>query len=145
MAPTTPSPTTLKSVRTLVARYEELDGSFPEELRGDALPYFFDWLTERGQLVQVTAYADDDAYVIFETRVEVGDDGVGAARPIDGSGLRGLADRVDALGGRLTVDSPGGGGTRLEAALPLPAAGGPGAAATARLIPTRSMAVGISD
>lgn len=56
-----------ESVRTLVARYAELDELFPHELRGDALPFFIDWLKERVQLVQITAYSDDDAYAIFET------------------------------------------------------------------------------
>src|SRR6266700_44268 len=45
--------------------------------------------------------------------VEVRDDGVGNADPSRGSGLRGLADRVAAYGGRLTVASPPGGGTRV--------------------------------
>jgi signal transduction histidine kinase len=49
--------------------------------------------------------------------VEVGDDGVGGADP-DGSGLRGLADRVAALDGRLRVHSPDGKGTRITAELP---------------------------
>lgn len=56
-----------ESVHTLVARYEELDELFPEELRGEALPFFIDWLKDRVQLVQITAYTDDDAYSIFET------------------------------------------------------------------------------
>jgi signal transduction histidine kinase len=50
--------------------------------------------------------------------VEVVDDGVGGADETCGSGLRGLADRVEALGGRLTVTSPAGAGTRLRAELP---------------------------
>lgn len=62
-----PKPADPESVRALVARYDELDGLFPDELRGDALPYFVDWLKDRVQLVQITAYADDDAYAIFET------------------------------------------------------------------------------
>jgi PAS domain S-box-containing protein len=49
--------------------------------------------------------------------VEVVDDGRGGA-DAQGSGLRGLADRVDALGGRLTVESRPGGGTRLRAEIP---------------------------
>jgi PAS domain S-box-containing protein len=52
-------------------------------------------------------------------RVEVRDDGVGGASP-DGTGLVGLADRLAVLDGRLEVDSPPGGGTRLTAAIPLP-------------------------
>jgi signal transduction histidine kinase len=50
-------------------------------------------------------------------QVEVRDDGVGGARP-EGSGLRGLADRIDALGGGLAIDSPRAGGTRIIARLP---------------------------
>ncbi len=50
--------------------------------------------------------------------VEVSDDGVGGADPANGSGLRGLADRVEALGGALQVQSPAGGGTSLRAEIP---------------------------
>jgi signal transduction histidine kinase len=49
----------------------------------------------------------------------VTDDGVGGANESGGSGLRGLADRVEALGGQLQVDSPLGGGTRVTAEIPL--------------------------
>jgi signal transduction histidine kinase len=50
--------------------------------------------------------------------VVVSDDGVGGAEPGPGSGLVGLADRVEALGGRLRVESPPGRGTRLTAEIP---------------------------
>jgi signal transduction histidine kinase len=50
--------------------------------------------------------------------VEVEDDGVGGAAPRAGSGLAGLADRVQALDGRLTIDSQPGAGTTLRAELP---------------------------
>jgi signal transduction histidine kinase len=50
--------------------------------------------------------------------VEVEDDGVGGAEPRTGSGLAGLADRVHALDGRLTIESAADRGTRLRAALP---------------------------
>jgi signal transduction histidine kinase len=52
--------------------------------------------------------------------IEVGDDGVGGADAAKGSGLRGLADRVEALDGRLDVQSEPTGGTRLMAEIPLP-------------------------
>ena len=55
--------------------------------------------------------------------VEVVDDGCGGADPGCGTGLLGLADRIDALGGSLEVESPSGGGTRVSARLPLPASG----------------------
>ena len=51
-------------------------------------------------------------------RVEVTDDGVGGADAAGGTGLRGLADRVEALGGLLRVESPDGAGTRLVAQIP---------------------------
>jgi len=50
--------------------------------------------------------------------VEVTDDGVGGAHEERGSGLRGLADRVEALGGTLRVWSPAGVGTRVRAEIP---------------------------
>jgi signal transduction histidine kinase len=54
-----------------------------------------------------------------ELHVEIADDGRGGADPKAGTGLRGLADRVEALGGRLDVASPPGEGTTLSAVLPL--------------------------
>lgn len=50
--------------------------------------------------------------------VEVGDDGIGGAAAGTGSGLRGLADRVEALGGRFTISSPPGRGTTLRVEIP---------------------------
>jgi signal transduction histidine kinase len=50
--------------------------------------------------------------------VEVGDDGVGGAEIGAGSGLRGLADRVEALGGSFTVSNGSGRGTRVRAEIP---------------------------
>ena len=52
-------------------------------------------------------------------RIVVADDGVGGADPTRGSGLRGLADRVQALGGRLRIRSPESNGTTIMAELPL--------------------------
>jgi signal transduction histidine kinase len=51
--------------------------------------------------------------------VEIRDDGVGGADPSGGTGLRGLADRVGALGGELHVESPSGMGTAITARIPL--------------------------
>jgi signal transduction histidine kinase len=52
--------------------------------------------------------------------VVVADDGVGGADPNAGSGLRGLQDRLAVIDGVLAIDSPPGGGTRLEATIPSP-------------------------
>jgi signal transduction histidine kinase len=75
-------------------------------------------------LTNVARYAEADSARIGVARsngiveVEVSDDGVGGADTERGSGLRGLADRVEALGGRLTVSSPPGRGTTLRAEIP---------------------------
>ena len=57
-----------------------------------------------------------------ELTVEIADDGVGGAAAGFGGGLRGLADRLSAIGGRLEIVSPVGGGTRLVARIPTGAA-----------------------
>ena len=54
-----------------------------------------------------------------QVTVQVADDGAGGADPRAGSGLRGLADRVEALGGRLEVASPRGRGTTVVATIPV--------------------------
>lgn len=56
-----------ESIATLLARYSDIEESFPPELRQAALPYFADWLIENVHLVEITAYSDGDAYTIFET------------------------------------------------------------------------------
>ena len=48
----------------------------------------------------------------------IADDGIGGAASGGGSGLRGLADRVEAIGGRLTISSPPGRGTTVRAEIP---------------------------
>ena len=54
-----------------------------------------------------------------DLRVDVADDGVGGAVESPGSGLEGLRDRVEAIGGAFTVESPPGQGTRVVARIPL--------------------------
>jgi signal transduction histidine kinase len=75
-------------------------------------------------LTNVSKYAQASEATVEVSRskglllVEVADDGIGGADTERGSGLRGLADRVEALGGRLRVWSPTGGGTRVQAEIP---------------------------
>lgn len=57
----------MESVGNILARYQDIEERFPEELGGHALPYFADWLIENVHLVEITAYSDEDAYTIFET------------------------------------------------------------------------------
>jgi signal transduction histidine kinase len=63
--------------------------------------------------VRLTAAQEPGALVL-----EIADDGIGGAAAGGGTGLRGLADRVEALGGRLTVSSPPGRGTAVRAEIP---------------------------
>jgi signal transduction histidine kinase len=75
-------------------------------------------------LTNVAKYADATHAMVNVERddgrlvVEVADDGVGGANPDNGSGLRGLADRLAVIEGRLEVESPPGGGTRIRARIP---------------------------
>jgi signal transduction histidine kinase len=75
-------------------------------------------------LTNVAKYAEATEVTVRAWRdgrmamIEVADDGVGGADDAKGSGLRGLADRVEALDGRLSVVSPAGAGTVVTAELP---------------------------
>jgi PAS domain S-box-containing protein len=68
----------------------------------------------RARVASVRVFKEDSQVV-----AEVEDDGVGGANAANGSGLRGLSDRVEALDGDLAVDSPRGGPTILRARIPL--------------------------
>lgn len=58
----------VESIQNLIGRYNDIVEAFPAEIASDkALPYFVDWLRNKTQLVEITAYADADAYTIFET------------------------------------------------------------------------------
>jgi signal transduction histidine kinase len=82
------------------------------------------YLVTAEALTNVARYAHATTATVTVTRtggavvVEISDDGVGGADPARGSGLRGLTDRVEALGGRLRLVSPGDGGTVVTAELP---------------------------
>ena len=96
----------------------------PDERLPDAVEAAAYYVVAEG-LTNVAKYADASyVRVTVERRngvasVEVADDGIGGADPRAGTGLRGLADRIEALGGRLEVESPATGGTRLWAQMPV--------------------------
>nr|BFE59481.1 hypothetical protein GCM10020063_040070 [Dactylosporangium thailandense] len=75
----------------------------------------------RASAVTVTVEADTADTVL---RIAVRDNGIGGADFAGGSGLAGLKDRVEALGGRIVLHSPRQAGTSLRVELPLPAASG---------------------
>jgi signal transduction histidine kinase len=75
-------------------------------------------LANIGKHAKATSASVEVALIGGNLVVEVVDDGVGGADTEGGTGLRGLADRVEALDGRLRVWTPRGGGTRVRAELP---------------------------
>jgi signal transduction histidine kinase len=98
-----------------------LDGRLPDHVEVAAYYVGAEALTNaakhaRPTAIWVVADVIDDRF-----RLTVRDDGVGGADPANGSGLTGLTDRVEALGGTITVHSPPGDGTTLQVWLPLSA------------------------
>jgi signal transduction histidine kinase len=100
----------------------ELRAAVPERLDAaiEAAAYFL--VSEALTNVAKYAHADAVSVEVASTGdalvVAISDDGVGGADPERGSGLRGLVDRVSAIGGRLELSSPPGEGTRVRAHLP---------------------------
>src|SRR4051794_6617872 len=95
------------------------DGRFPEPVEVTAYYVVSEALTNAAKyadapVVDVAVAADGGAL-----RVEVRDDGRGGADPAQGSGLLGLRDRVEAIGGTMRLTSPPGAGTSLRVELPL--------------------------
>ncbi|MDT4925784.1 MAG: hypothetical protein QOG01_3497, partial [Pseudonocardiales bacterium] len=96
-----------------------IDGRLPEPVEVAAYYVVSEMLTNaakhaRASVVEVDAEARGDTL-----RVCVRDDGVGGADPLRGSGLVGLKDRIDALGGTFFVHSPAGVGTTVTCELPI--------------------------
>ena len=113
----------LESLATRAAIPVELEAELPERLpvAVETAAYF----TVSEALTNVAKYAGATHARVDARRedgslvVEVRDDGVGGADPSSGSGLRGLEDRVGAVGGTLEVESPHGGGTVVRARIPV--------------------------
>jgi signal transduction histidine kinase len=95
-----------------------LASRLPELIEVAAYYVVSEGLANIGKHAQATNVSIDVARTGGVVVIEVVDDGVGGADTERGSGLRGLADRVEAHGGRLRVWSPPGGGTRLRAEMP---------------------------
>jgi hypothetical protein len=56
-----------ESIVNILGRSADIEEHLAQDLQAEALPYFVDWLIENVHLVEITAYADEDAYTIFET------------------------------------------------------------------------------
>jgi signal transduction histidine kinase len=96
----------------------KLQERLPEALEVAAYYLISESLTNVGKYANASSATVEVARSNGYIRIEVVDDGVGGADTEGGSGLRGLADRVEALGGRLRIWSPHGGGTRVQAEIP---------------------------
>lgn len=90
----------------------------------EAVVYFVcaEALANAGKHAAASRASIEIVHQASQLEVTVTDDGCGGADVAAGSGLRGLRDRVEALSGVLTVESPRGGGTRLHALLPVESA-----------------------
>jgi signal transduction histidine kinase len=118
------------AIRSLVDRAvvpTELRVDLPSRLPDavEAAAYFVvsEALTNAGKHARAGSACVALAVVDGDLIVEVSDDGCGGADPARGSGLRGLGDRVEAIGGKLEATSPAGGGTTIRATLPIAGAG----------------------
>ena len=98
-----------------------VDGRLPEPVEISAYYIVAEALTNVARHARASAISVEAEVVGDLLRVTVRDDGVGGADPAGGTGLAGLKDRVEALGGRITFLSPRGAGTTLRADLPLTA------------------------
>jgi signal transduction histidine kinase len=96
----------------------ELDARVHERIEVAAYYVVSESLANVAKHAEANCVSVDVARANGSLVVEVVDDGVGGADSERGSGLRGLADRVEALGGRLRVWTPRGGGTRVRADIP---------------------------
>jgi PAS domain S-box-containing protein len=96
----------------------ELEDRLPEPVEAAAYYVVAEALTNAAKHAKASEVSVRIARENGFAQIEVIDDGVGGAGSEGGSGLRGLADRVEALGGRLRLDSPIGSGTTVHAEIP---------------------------
>ena len=95
------------------------DERFPETVEVAAYYVVSEAVTNAAKYAQASAVTISVRREDGSAVVEVADDGVGGADTAGGSGLLGLSDRVEALSGRLEVESPQGAGTRVRAIFPV--------------------------
>ena len=56
-----------ESVQNMLDRYQDIEDLFPDELKGEALPYFINWLIEKVLLLEIDTPSEDEAHTIFLT------------------------------------------------------------------------------
>jgi signal transduction histidine kinase len=95
------------------------EGRLPEPIEVAAYYVVSEALTNAAKYAQASVVHIDVEAQDGVLRVSVRDDGVGGADPAQGSGLLGLKDRAEAIGGRISLESAPGRGTALQVELPL--------------------------
>jgi signal transduction histidine kinase len=103
----------------LPVRADVIESRLPAEVEAAAYFLIAEALTNAARYAAATRVDIDATTDAGELVVSVSDDGEGGADPAHGSGLQGLADRLAAVGGTLSVDSPPGHGTVVVARIPL--------------------------
>ena len=99
-------------------------GRLPERVEVSAYYVVCEAMTNAAKHAHASTVTVDVEAADGVLRISVRDDGIGGADLTAGAGLVGLKDRVEALGGRIALDSPRGAGTTLSAELPLTDADG---------------------
>jgi signal transduction histidine kinase len=121
----------LKSALSVLARRSPLDvrldlsaeGPLPQRVQVTVYYIVSEALTNAIKYARAKTVYVDLASTETLVRLSIRDDGIGGADPTHGSGLSGLIDRVNALGGRMDLTSPAGDGTTLRAEIPCESAG----------------------
>jgi signal transduction histidine kinase len=115
--------TALKTLARRAAIPVHLDlgavGRLPDHIEISAYYVVAETLTNAAKHANASAVTVEVGYVDDILRIAVRDDGIGGADFTRGSGLLGLKDRLEAIGGRILLDSPRDGGTEVTAELPL--------------------------
>ena len=94
----------------------------PEQVEVSAYYVVAEALTNAARHASASAVSVEAGVAGDVLRIAIDDDGAGGASFSGGTGLAGLKDRVEALGGRIFLDSPAGAGTSLRVELPLTSA-----------------------
>jgi signal transduction histidine kinase len=101
-----------------------IDGRLPEPVEVGAYYVVSEMLANAAKHAHATAVQVSAEVSGSRLRVCVRDDGIGGADPLRGTGLLGLKDRIEALGGTFSIRSPAGGGTTVLCELPVAASAG---------------------
>jgi len=96
-----------------------VDGRLPEPVEAGIYYVVSEMLANAAKHARASVVEVDAEAFGGRLRVRVRDDGIGGADPLRGSGLVGLKDRIEALGGTFAVHSPVGRGTTVSCELPI--------------------------